>query len=55
MARKQIKTVHLKRQPHRDARHRLHLVYTYLIEDSQAKKPHSNEEKRIEPYQEVKS
>ena len=34
MARKQIKTVHLERQPHRDARQRLHLAYTYLIEES---------------------
>lgn len=54
MARKQIKIVHLKRQPHRDARQRLHLAYTYLIEESQAKESHSNEEEKTQPYQEVK-
>jgi len=54
MARKQIKIVHLERQPHRDARQRLHLAYTYLIEESQAKEPHSNEEEKTQPYQEIK-
>lgn len=55
MVRKQIKTVHMERQPHRDAKQRLHLAYTYLIEESQAKKLHSHEEEKTEAYQEVKS
>ena len=54
MARKQIKTINLERQPHRDARQRLHLAYTYLIEESQAKKPHSHEEEKPQVHQEVK-
>lgn len=55
MARKQIKTVHLERQPHHDARQRLHLAYTYLIEESQVKKMNSSEEEKTQAYQEVKS
>jgi hypothetical protein len=54
MARKQIKTVHLERQPHRDARQRLHLAYAYLIAESQTKKPHSHEEGKTQAYREVK-
>lgn len=54
MARKKIKTVHLERQPHRDARQRLHLAYAYLMEESQMRKPHSNEEEKAQAYQEVK-
>jgi hypothetical protein len=55
MARKQIKTIHLERQPHRDAKQRLHLAYTYLIEESQTRKPHLHEEEKTQTYQEVKS
>ena len=54
MARKQIKTIHLERQPHRDAKQRLHLAYTYLIEERQTRKPHSHEEEKRQTYQEVK-
>lgn len=55
MARKQITTVHLERQPHRDAKQRLRLAYAYLIEESQAtQQPIDEKEKRRQP-QEVKS
>ena len=55
MARKQIKTVHLERQPHRDAKRRLHLAYLCLIKESQALKSHAQETRKTETYQEVKS
>ena len=55
MTRKQITTVHLERQPHRDARQRLRLAYTYLIEESQTKEPPVDEEEKAQPYQEVKT
>jgi hypothetical protein len=32
MAQKQITTVRLVRRPHRDAKQRLHLAYTYLLD-----------------------
>jgi hypothetical protein len=55
MARKQITTVHLERQPHRDAKRRLSLAYTYLIEASQSAQQQIKEEEKAEQSQEVKS
>ncbi|MCP4416468.1 MAG: hypothetical protein GY805_07590 [Chloroflexi bacterium] len=55
MVRKQIITVHLKRQPHRDAEQRLRLAYIYLIEESQSVKQQIDEEEKSQQYQEVKS
>ncbi len=55
MTRKKIKTIHLERQSHRDARQRLYLAYTYLIEESQTRKSQSNEEEKTQVSQEVKS
>ena len=55
MARKQITTVHLERQPHRDAQQRLNLAYTYLIGASQTAKQRKDEEEKAKQFQEVKS
>ncbi len=54
MARKQITTVHLERQPHRDAQQRLHLAYAYLIEASRSVKQQIDKGKKEQSYQEVK-
>ncbi len=54
MAHKQITTVHLERQPHRDAKQRLRLAYTLLIEESQATRQQIDEEEKVQQYQEVK-
>ena len=53
MARKQLATVYLERQPHRDAKRRLRLAYLYLIEASQAEQQADVETKQ--GSQEVKS
>ena len=45
MAYKQITTVRLERRPHRDAKQRLCLAYTYLIEESRKKTLQQTEEK----------
>ena len=56
MARKQITTVRLERRPHRDAKQRLHLAYTYLIEESQLKTlPQTDEKEKVQQAQEVES
>jgi hypothetical protein len=56
MARKQITTVRLERRPHRDAKQRLHLAYTYLIEESQRKiLPQTDEKEKVQQAQEVES
>ena len=55
MARKQITTVHLERQPHRDARQRLCLAYTYLIEEDQTVPQAIDEKEKRRQPQEVKS
>ena len=56
MARKQITTVRLERQPHRDAIHRLSLAYEYLAEAAkQASQPAERQEQIDPPSQEVKS
>ena len=56
MAHKQITTVHLERHPHRDAKHRLHLAYTYLIEESQLKTlQQTDENEKVQQAQEVES
>ena len=56
MARKQITTVRLERRPHRDAKQRLHLAYTYLIEESQRKMlPQTDEKEKDQQAQEVES
>ncbi len=46
MARKQIKTVHLERQPHREAMQRLRLAYQHL---ARAAKPASPPAVQREP------
>jgi hypothetical protein len=56
MAHKQITTVRLQRRPHRDAKQRLHLAYTYLIEESRKKTLQQTEEKeKAQQAQEVES
>ena len=56
MAHKQITTVRLERRPHRDAKQRLHLAYTYLIEGSQLKRLQQTDEKeKVQQAQEVES
>jgi len=56
MAHKQIKTVHLKRQPHRDAKRRLHLAYAYLIDKDRQSVERLAAEKEIKQQpQEAKS
>lgn len=56
MARKHITTVHLERQPHREAKQRLHLAYTYLIEESRLKAlPQTDEKEKGQKAQEVES
>ena len=56
MAHKQITTIHLERRPHRDAKQRLHLAYTFLIEESQLKTLQQTDEKeKIQQAQEVES
>jgi hypothetical protein len=56
MAHKQITTVRLERRPHRDAKQRLHLAYTYLIEESRQKTLQQTEEKeKAQQAQEVES
>lgn len=55
MARKQITTVRLERQAHRQARERLHLAYEYLIAGlNEAKQPVAPEKKPNSKSQEVK-
>jgi hypothetical protein len=55
MARKQITTVRLERQAHRQARERLHLAYEYLIAGlNEAKQPVAQEKKPNSKSQEVK-
>ena len=56
MAHKQITTVRLERHPHRDAKQRLFLAYTYLIEESRKKTLQQTEEKeKAQQAQEVES
>ena len=56
MAHKQITTVRLERRPHRDAKQRLHLAYTYLIEERQLKTLQQTDEKeKVQQAQEVES
>jgi hypothetical protein len=56
MARKQITTVRLVRRPHRDARHRLWLAYTHLIEESRPEAlPQEDEKEKVHQLQEVES
>lgn len=56
MAHKQITTVHLERRPHRDAKQRLRLAYTYLIEESRQKTlQQTEEEEKAQQTQEVES
>ncbi len=56
MARKQIKTVRLERQPHRDAMQRLSLAYQQLAEAAQrAAQPVNRTEQHNPSSQEVKS
>jgi len=56
MAHKQITTVRLERRPHRDAKQRLHLAYTFLIEESQQKTLRQIDEKeKAQQAQEVES
>ena len=56
MAHKQITTVRLERYPHRDAKQRLHLAYTYLIAESQLKTLSQTDEKEmVQQAQEVES
>jgi hypothetical protein len=56
MAHKQITTVRLERRPHRDAKQRLHLAYTFLIEESQLKTLQQTDEKeKVQQAQEVES
>jgi hypothetical protein len=56
MAHKQITTVRLERRPHRDAKQRLHLAYTYLIEESRLKTlPQTGEQEKVQQAQEVGS
>jgi hypothetical protein len=56
MAHKQITTVRLERRPHRDAKQRLHLAYTYLIEESQLKRlQQADEKEKVQQAQEVES
>ena len=56
MAHKQITTVRLERRPHRDAKQRLCLAYTYLIEESRKKTLQQTEEKeKVQQAQEVES
>jgi len=56
MAHKQITTVRLERRPHRDAKRRLHLAYSYLIEESRLKTvPQADEREKIQQAQEVES
>lgn len=45
MAHKQITTARLERRPHRDAKQRLCLAYTHLIEESRQKTLQQTEEK----------
>ena len=55
MARKQITTVRLERQAHRQARERLCLAYEYLMAGrNEAKQPVDQEEKPKPKSQEVK-
>jgi hypothetical protein len=54
MADRQITTVHLERCPHRDAKQRLFLAYTCLIEKSRRKTLQRLEEKeKVQQTQEV--
>jgi len=56
MARKQITTVRLERRPHRDAKQRLHLAYTYLIEENQLKTvQQTDKNEKVQQAQEVES
>ena len=55
MASKQITTVHLERQPHREAKQRLRLAYIYLIKESRRKKQVIVAMEKAHPPQEVKS
>jgi hypothetical protein len=56
MAHKQITTIRLERRPHRDAKQRLHLAYSYLIEDSRQKTLQQTEEnEKVQQAQEVES
>jgi len=56
MAHKQITTVRLERRPHRDAKQRLHLAYTYLIEENQLKTlQQTDKNEKVQQAQEVES
>ena len=55
MARKQITTVHLERQPHREAKQRLRLAYICLIKESRRKKRVADAMEKTQLPQEVKS
>jgi hypothetical protein len=56
MAHKQITIVRLERHPHRDAKQRIFLAYTYLIEESRQKTlQQTEEEEKAQQTQEVES
>ena len=55
MARKHITTVRLERRPHRDAKQRSHLAYTYLIESQLKTLPQTDEKEKVQQAQEVES
>jgi hypothetical protein len=56
MAGKQIKTVRLERQPHRDALNRLCLAYQQLMAAAApAVQPAAKQQKSVQDVQEVKS
>jgi hypothetical protein len=55
MARKQITTVYLERQPHREAKQRLRLAYINLIKESRRNKQVTIAMEKTQSPQEVKS
>ena len=55
MARKQIKTVHLERQPHREARLRLRLAYQQLARAAKPASPPAEHREQRNVSQEDKS
>ena len=55
MASKQITTVHLERQPHREAKQRLRLAYIHLMKESKREKRVTVAMEQTLSLQEVKS
>lgn len=55
MAHKQIPTVHLERQPHREAKQRLRLAYIHLMKESRQEKRVTVAMEKIQSLQEVNS